>query len=171
MSRDEFNPSTLEETSDFVQESVSNIKEHASGLASKVRDKASQAGNAVSETVVRQREKAASGLHRVASTIHENATSIPGGPKAAKVAHTIADGMESTASYLRERDFKNMGDDLIAVCRRHPAQAMLSALAIRPYLGSRNSIPKRNAEAQCPGRSSCIPFRRNYCWPQAGTTS
>ena len=136
MSREGYNPSNSEETSDFgMQDAASNLKDRAAGFASKVKDKASQVGSTVSETVGRQRENAAGGLDRFASTIHENAGAIPGGQKAAKVAHSIADGMESTASYLRDHDFKDMGEDVMGVCRRHPAQALISALAIGFLLG------------------------------------
>ena len=136
MSRDAHLPSNSEATSDFgVRETVSDIEERAADFASRVKDKASQVGNTVSETVGRQRENAAGGLDRVASTIHENAGSIPGGQKAVRAVHSIADGMESTASYLREHDFMAMGDDLIGLCRRHPAQALLSALAIGFFVG------------------------------------
>src|SRR5262245_8997343 len=108
MSRDPYNPPNSE--TDFTtREKMSDIKDRASDFASKVKDKATQVGSTVSETVGRQRENAAGGLDRFASTIHENAGSIPGGQKAAKVAHSIADGMEHTASYLREHDFKDMG--------------------------------------------------------------
>jgi len=136
MSRDAFNPPNSEETSDFgIRDTVSDIKDRATGFASKVREKAGEVGSTVSETVGRQRENAAGGLDRVASTIHENAGSLPGGQKAARAAHSLADGMESTASYLREHDFKTMGDDLMGVCRRHPAQALISALAIGFLMG------------------------------------
>jgi hypothetical protein len=43
--------------------------------------------------------------------------------------------MESTASYLREHDFKAMGEDVVGVARRHPAQALLSALLLGFLLG------------------------------------
>jgi len=136
MSRDPYNTGNKEETSEFgKRDTMGEIKERAGDFASKVKDKASQVGSSVSETVGRQRENAAGGLDRVASSIHENAGAIPGGEKAARVAHGLADGMESTASYLRDHDIKAMGDDLMGVCRRHPAQALISALAIGFLMG------------------------------------
>ena len=91
------------------------------GLGAKIKDRASQLGNTVSQTMDRQRENAAKGLDRAASTLHEGAGS------AAKAAHGLADGMESTASYLRTHSWGDMGSDIGEVCRRHPVQALISA--------------------------------------------
>ena len=50
MSRDAFNPSNSEKTSD-LSETVSDAKEHAAGLASTLKDKGSQVTSTVSDTV------------------------------------------------------------------------------------------------------------------------
>ena len=135
MTRDRFNPSDSENTSD-LSDTISDTKDRASGLASKLKDKASQVASTVTETVGRQRDTVAGGLDRVASTIHEKAGSLPGvGQKAADAAHSLADGMESTASYLREHDLKDMGNSLTGLCRKYPAQSLLSALVIGILVG------------------------------------
>jgi hypothetical protein len=134
MSRDAFNPSNLENTSD-LGDPISDAKDRAAGLASKVKDKASQVASTVSDTVGRQRENVAGGLDRVASTIHEKAGSLPGGQKAADAANSLADGMESTASYLRDHNLKDMGDSLTGICRKYPVQSLVSALAIGFLVG------------------------------------
>jgi hypothetical protein len=72
-------------------------------------DKAGHMADTVSETMGHQRENAADGLGRAASAIHDNAESVPGGPKVVTMAHKVADGMESTASYLRDHDFSKNG--------------------------------------------------------------
>ena len=134
MNRDAFNPSNLENTSDF-NDTISDAKDRAAGLASKLKDKASQVTSTVSDTVGRQRDNVAGGLDRVASTIHEKAGSLPGGQKAADAAHTLADGMESTASYLREHDLKDMGNSLTGICRKYPVQSMVAAVAVGVLVG------------------------------------
>lgn len=133
MSR-EYNPENAGETSG-MRESGSTIRDRAGEFTSKVKDKASHVGSSVSETVGRQRDNAAAGLNRMAATIHNKAGSVPGGEKAERVVHSIASGMESTASYLRDHNFRDMGDDLIGVCRRHPAQALISAVLIGFLVG------------------------------------
>ena len=130
MSRDAFNPSNLENTSDF-SDTISDAKDRAAGLASKLKDKASQVTSTVSDTMGRQRDNLAGGLDRVASTIHEKSGSLPGvGQKAADAANSLADGMESTASYLRDHNLKDMGNSLTGICRKYPVQSLISALAI-----------------------------------------
>jgi hypothetical protein len=112
-----------------------DLKNRATEIASKARNTVTEMANSASETLNRQRQAAAGGLHQVAATIHEKAENLPGGPKAVNLAHGIADGMESTASYLREHDFEDMREDLMNICRRHPAQALLSALAVGFLVG------------------------------------
>lgn len=135
MSREPERTFNTEETTSRFQDTAADIKDRASDLASKVKEKASEVGGTVGDTIRRQRENAAGGLDRVASSLHQNAESIPGGQKVARVAHGLAGGMESTASYLREHDLKAMGDDIISVARRHPTQALLSALVVGFLLG------------------------------------
>lgn len=112
-----------------------DVKERISDMASKVKDKASQVADTVSEKLGQQRENAAEGLDRAASTIHDRAETVPGGPKVVKMTHSIADGMQSTASYLRNHDFQKMGKDAMDVCRRHPTQSLVAALAVGFLIG------------------------------------
>ena len=115
--------------------SIPNVKDRISDMASTVKDKAGQVADTVSEKLGQQRENAADGLDWAASTIHDGAESVPGGPKVVKMTHSIADGMESTALYLREHDFKKMGTDVMDVCRRYPTQSLVAALAVGFLLG------------------------------------
>ena len=131
MSQDAFNPSNSENTSDFS----SDAKDRAAGLATKLKDKASQVTSTVSDTVGRQRDNVAGGLDRLASTIHEKAGSLPGGQKATNAANNLAEGMESTASYLREHDLKDLGDSMAGVYRKYPVQSLLSTVAIGFLVG------------------------------------
>jgi len=128
MSRDPMKPFDDRTTLDDVKDRVSDV-------AATTRDKASQMADTVSEKLDRQRENAAEGLGRVASTIHEKADSVPGGPKVVNFTHTIANGMDSTATYLREHDFSKMGEDLMGVCRKYPTQSLVAALALGFLLG------------------------------------
>jgi methyl-accepting chemotaxis protein len=114
---------------------LNDVKDRVSDMTSRVRDKAGEMADTVSEKFGQQRESAADNLERVASTIHDRAGSIPGGPKVANLTHKVADGMESTASYLRGHDLSQMGKDLMDVCRRYPTQSFVAALAIGFLLG------------------------------------
>ena len=114
---------------------LEEVKDRVSEMATKTKEKASEMADAVSEKLDEQRESAAEGLGRAASTLHQRADSVPGGPKVVNLTHSIADGMESTANYLREHDFSSMGEDLLAICRKYPTQSVMAALAAGFLLG------------------------------------
>jgi len=118
-----------------VKSGLNDIKEQVSELTSKAKEKAGQVAGTVSETLGHQRETAAGNLDRAASTIHDKADSVPGGPKVVNLTHSLADGMQSTASYLRDHDFNQMGGDVMNICRRYPTQAVVAALALGFLLG------------------------------------
>src|SRR5262249_32164744 len=117
-------------------DNTENLKDRVEDITSRAKGKAGQWTNTASDTLGQQRENAAAGLERAASTVHEKASSMPGGPRAVNAAHRGADGMQTTADYLRQHNFADMRDDLIKVCRRYPAQALLSAAAIGFLLGA-----------------------------------
>jgi ElaB/YqjD/DUF883 family membrane-anchored ribosome-binding protein len=117
-------------------DNTEKLRDNVEDIASRAKDRANQWTKTASETLGQRRENAAAGLERAASTLHEKAASIPGGPRTEKAAHRFADGMEATAAYLREHEFADMRDDLINVCRRHPTQALISAAAFGFLLGT-----------------------------------
>lgn len=108
---------------------MDDLRDRAASLGAKIKDKASQFGSTMSQTADRQRENAAKGLDRAASSLHDGVGS------AAKVGHGLADGMESTASYLRNHSFGEMGNDVADMCRKHPVQALLSAAVLGFLVG------------------------------------
>ena len=114
---------------------VNEVKDRVSDMTTKAKEKAEQVADNVSDTLGQQRENAADTLGRAASTLHDKADSVPGGPKVVNLTHNIADGMESTASYLRDHDFSAMGKDLMDVCRRYPTQSLVAALALGFLIG------------------------------------
>jgi ElaB/YqjD/DUF883 family membrane-anchored ribosome-binding protein len=120
--------------SDF-EDTTEKFKDKVGDVASKAKERAAQWTNAAAETVNTQRVNAASGLERVASKVHDKAGSVPGGPKVVDAAHRLADGMEATAGYLRKHDLGDMRDDVVNVARRHPVQAIVSAVVVGFLLG------------------------------------
>lgn len=127
-------------TSDPIQEKTrqtfEDLKESASTTVASLKDRASQVAATVGEKFERQKEKAADRLNTVASTLHDKADSIAaGGTAAANAAHRVADGAESTASYLRDKGARDIGSDIVRVARNHPAEALACALAAGFLLG------------------------------------
>jgi ElaB/YqjD/DUF883 family membrane-anchored ribosome-binding protein len=134
----ESNTNDPERVANFGERGTDNtekVKDKLEDVTAKAKVKAEQWTESASETVDRQRENVSSGLNKAASTLHEKATNIPGGPRAVSAVHRFADGMETTASYLREHDFADIRDDLISLCKRHPVQALVSAVAFGFLLG------------------------------------
>jgi ElaB/YqjD/DUF883 family membrane-anchored ribosome-binding protein len=119
--------------SEALRDVASDVKESVSDFASQTKDKAAQMANAAAETAARQRENAAKGLHRAASAIHDNADRITG--RASDAAHKVAGGIDTTATYLEEHNFSDMGKDVMDICRRHPAEAIITSLALGFLVG------------------------------------
>jgi ElaB/YqjD/DUF883 family membrane-anchored ribosome-binding protein len=116
-------------SSERLNERIDDLRERAGNLGSKIKEKASQFGSTVSQQADRQRENAAKGLDRAASSLHDGVGS------AAKMGHGVADGMESTATYLRNHSFGDMGNDVMELCRKHPVQALVSAAVLGFLMG------------------------------------
>jgi ElaB/YqjD/DUF883 family membrane-anchored ribosome-binding protein len=112
-----------------VRDRVDEVRERAASIGSRIKEKATQFGSTMSEQADRQRENAAKGLDRAASSLHDGVGS------AAKMGHGLADGMESTATYLRDHSFGEMGNDVMTLCRRHPVQALVSAAVLGFIVG------------------------------------
>ena len=120
--------------SDTLKDVAADVREGVSDFASEAKGKASQLANAASESAGRQRENATKGLHRAASAIQDNAGKLGSG-KASDAARKVAGGIDSTATYLEEHDFADMGKDVMEVARRHPAEAIIASLAIGFLVG------------------------------------
>jgi ElaB/YqjD/DUF883 family membrane-anchored ribosome-binding protein len=133
MSR-ESTPHFSNDPTDTLKDVASDVRDTVSDFASQTKDKASQMANAASESAGRQRENAAKGLHRAASAIQNSADKLGTG-RASDAARKVAGGIDSTAAYLEEHDFSDMGKDVMNVCRRHPAEAIITSLAIGFLVG------------------------------------
>jgi len=59
--------------------------------------------------------------------------------KASQVADTVSEKVgqarETTASYLQEHDFNQLGKDVMNVYRRYPAQSLIAAAAVGFLIG------------------------------------
>ena len=122
--------------SEFLNDTgLNDVKDRVSETTSKMKEKVGHIADTASKTIDQQRQNAADTLGRAASAVHENADRLPGGPKVANLTHSMADGIESTASYLRRHDFSGMGKDLMDVCRRYPTQSVVAALAVGFLIG------------------------------------
>jgi hypothetical protein len=114
----------------FTSDPVGTVKDAASDL----KDRATDMASTVADAAARQRTNAAKGLHTAASAIHDKAEKL-GNAKASGAVHKVADGIDTTASYIEDNDFADMGEDVMNVARRHPGKAIITSLALGFLLG------------------------------------
>jgi hypothetical protein len=134
MSRDPMTPFDDNEFSK-PDTAATDLKDRASNIASRTRDKASDVADTVSEKLGHTRGSAAEGLNRAASTIRDTGGRFSGASQLRNVTEGLANGMESTATYLRDHDFNQMGKDVMNLCRRYPTQSLIAALAVGFLIG------------------------------------
>jgi ElaB/YqjD/DUF883 family membrane-anchored ribosome-binding protein len=95
-----------------------DLKSRMWEMTTKARNKAGKLAETMSEKMGQARDTAAGGLSRAATT-----------------THSVADGMESTASYLRQHDFNQITKDAMDFCRRYPVQMVVTAMAVGFLIG------------------------------------
>ena len=117
------------------ESTLKKVKNAVSDTTGKAQEKVGEMGRAVQGKIDENRDAAADTLQTVASRLHENAESIPGGEKAASLAHSTAEKVEATAQYVREHNVEDMMADLKNFVRRHPGQSLFAAAAIGFLLG------------------------------------
>ena len=127
-------PDTLEEQPE-AEGAVQKMKNAVSDTAEKAQQKAEQVGRAMQDKIDENRGPVADKLDGVASTLDENAESLPGGEKVASLAHDAADKVEATAQYVRAHDVQDMMADLENLVRKHPGQSLIAAAAVGFLLG------------------------------------
>ena len=103
--------------------------------AAQVKDKVSDLGRTAANRIDENRDAAASGLDKAASTLHENAESLPGGEKVSSLAHAAAEKLSSTAGYVREHDVNRMMADVETLVKNNPGPSLLAAAAIGFLVG------------------------------------
>jgi phage-related minor tail protein len=112
-------------------EAASNVAHKAGELASTVGSKVANTASNVASAVGDKAEGAVSavgqGMSSLAGTLREKA---PHGGILGSAASTVAGGLESGGEYLREQGLSGMFDDMTALVRRHPMQALLVGFGV-----------------------------------------
>ncbi|HUF53240.1 MAG TPA: hypothetical protein VMR52_05630 [Dehalococcoidia bacterium] len=98
-----------------------------------VAEKATMVKERAEETADPARETGADQLDNAAESLRDRAESMGG--MQGKVGTSVADGMEKTAGYLREKDTQAMMADAERFVREHPTQAVLGAVAVGFIVG------------------------------------
>lgn len=103
--------------------------------ANEATESISDAVRAASDKVNEGRETAADRLEGAASTVHERADQLPGGPTVKEFAHAAANRLSSTADYVRTHDATRMMADIESVVKKNPGPALVVAAAFGFILG------------------------------------
>jgi ElaB/YqjD/DUF883 family membrane-anchored ribosome-binding protein len=115
--------------------SLSGVGDKISEAASEAKEKISSVGRTAADKINENRQGAASSLANAASSLHQQADSLPGGEKVASLAHTAADKLGSTADYVREHDVNSMMADVERLVRNNPGQCLLGAAVVGFLVG------------------------------------
>ena len=116
----------VEQTRDQAGRLAADAKEIAAQTAAQAREKAT-------EVVEEARERSAERVHTAAETVREKVAGTRGIPEAAGIR--VADGMEKTATYMRENDTGTILHDAVQYVREHPKRSILAAVVVGYILG------------------------------------
>ena len=112
-----------------------SVTDKVSDAATEMKDKVADLGRTAADKINENRGATASGLEKAASTIHENAASLPGGEKVAELAHSTADKLTTTAEYVRDHDVNSIMTDVERLVKNSPGPALLIAGVIGFLVG------------------------------------
>jgi ElaB/YqjD/DUF883 family membrane-anchored ribosome-binding protein len=118
-----------------LKDSADVIGEREPNRVDETRKSMSDVSETATDTVNPGREMAADQLENAASTVHERADQLPGGPKVKEFAHAAADRLSTTADYLRSRDATRMMADVESLVKNNPGPALVVAAAFGFLLG------------------------------------
>jgi len=116
----------VEQTRDQAGRLAADAKEIAAQTAAQAREKAT-------EVVEEARERSAERVHTTAETVREKVAGTGGIPETAGIR--VADGIEKTATYMRENDTGTILHDAVQYVREHPKRSILAAVVVGYILG------------------------------------
>ena len=122
-------------TPESLTDRVRAVGEVAINQATRARDAVGQAAQSVADAVEEGRAATADRMDEAASAARERSESLPGGARVRQVARTAADGLTTTADYVRTHDLKGMAEAVEAVVKNNPGPALLIAAAFGFVLG------------------------------------
>jgi ElaB/YqjD/DUF883 family membrane-anchored ribosome-binding protein len=122
-------------TSDRVSDGITMARDAVVDTANNAKDTAQAVVQTAADTIDHNRGIAARVLAEAASTIHDGAARLPGGPGVARLADAAAEQVDATANYVREHDTQQMVADLRHFVRRHPGASVLGAAVLGVLVG------------------------------------
>lgn len=115
-----------------AQELASNVAEKAQDVASNVGQRAQEAASAVAEKAEGAISNAGERMSSWGESLRQGA---PREGVLGQAATGVADTLQSGGRYLQDHGFSDIADDLGAVIRRYPIQAIACAFGVGIFLG------------------------------------
>jgi ElaB/YqjD/DUF883 family membrane-anchored ribosome-binding protein len=81
------------------------------------------------------RHRAADTIERAAEGLHRTADRLPGGPRVTEFAHSTADRLGATATYVRDHRLRDVLSDIESFIKAHPAEALAVAAVAGFFAG------------------------------------
>jgi ElaB/YqjD/DUF883 family membrane-anchored ribosome-binding protein len=120
---------------DVATDTFESVRDDFSTRAGEVKSKVSDMARTAADSIDQTRSAAARGLDTAASAIHDQANRLPGGDRVSGLAHSAADGLSSTADYVRSNDLNRVRGDVEALVKDNPGPALLAAAAVGFLIG------------------------------------
>jgi hypothetical protein len=118
-----------------MKETAAGVSQKAGEMYGDAKAKAQEYGSAAAEKISGAGTAVAEKMSSVAQSLRGNA---PKEGMMGSAASSVADGLDAAGSYLQEKDFNHMAQDVTELIRRYPVQSLLVGVGIG-YLFSRSS--------------------------------
>lgn len=126
---------TGQEQSHSMKETVASVSQKAGEMYGDAKAKAQEYGSAAAEKVSGAGTAMGNKMSSMAGSLRESA---PSQGVIGSAAQSVAGGLDAAGSYLQEKDFDHMAQDVTNLIRRYPVQSLLIGVGIG-YLFSRRS--------------------------------
>jgi ElaB/YqjD/DUF883 family membrane-anchored ribosome-binding protein len=117
-----------------LEKTIAIAKETAMGAAGRsdqyLAEYEAERGRRVISQIDEKRERTAAGLESVGASLHEKASTLPGGEKVSSMAHTAADKLEATAGFVRRHKAREVATGVDRFLKRHPGQSLIAAVVL-----------------------------------------
>jgi uncharacterized protein YjbJ (UPF0337 family) len=124
-----------QEQSYSMRQTAAGVSQKAGEMYEDAKAKAQEYGSAAAEKVSGASTAMAEKMSSAAQSLRSNA---PKEGMMGSAASSVADGLDAAGSYLQEKDFNHMAQDVTDLIRRYPVQSLLIGVGIG-YLFSRSS--------------------------------
>jgi ElaB/YqjD/DUF883 family membrane-anchored ribosome-binding protein len=111
----------------YMADQLAGAKDDLSERAGYVKDKVSDVARTATDKINEGRSTAADGLDTAASRLRDKATSLSGGEELSELAHSAAEGLSTTADYVRKNDVNRMMSDVEALVKNNPGPSLAVA--------------------------------------------